>query len=158
MTRRWQPPDPIGLSVIDLLCCAFVAVYVLNLQLADTRGGDADGGRRRGHARAIIADLDAKLSPPPRVGVRLTLGPQEAWSTRQGENPKVTWSVLPYSTRAFVAGNVPVGSGVDVFLLEFPTNDLAVKVMLSFGSGQGPVANLDKGNFFRAHVALPNSP
>src|SRR3954466_6258389 len=104
MIQRWQPPDPIGLSVIDLLCCAFVAVYVLNLQLEESRGNPLDRVTRHGHARAIIADLDSGISAPPPIGVRLTLGTEKAWSTRQEENSKITWGVSPYSTKAFFGG------------------------------------------------------
>jgi hypothetical protein len=158
MIRRWQPPDPIGLSVIDLLCCAFVAVYVLNLQLVETSKGEADRGTHHGHAHAITADLEANLSAPPPIGIRLTLGAQEAWSTRPEENIKVTWSVSPRTTRAFLAGSIPSGSGIDVFLLEPPGGNEVVRVMLSFGGGRRFEVKLGESNYFRGHASLPEGP
>jgi len=157
MKQRWQPPDPIGLSVIDLLCCAFIAVYVLNLQLADA--GDASSqSRRLGRARAVTADLEAKISPPPALGVRLMLGDREAWSTRQDENSMVVWAISPYSTRAFLRGPIPAGSCVDVFLLEAPADRKPVKVSVSPNAGIQSVVELSESAYFRAHLPLPSVP
>ena len=154
MSSASKNADPIGLSAIDLLCCAFVAIFILNTQLDDTPGESSPDRAQATPVQAVYVDLDARLPRPPALGVRLNLGGNLMASTDPAPPAEVSWVTMPYKVVAFVRREVPPGSLVEVFALDAP-DDGSIRVRVSGAAGQGQEGELRFSEFYRARFSWP---
>jgi hypothetical protein len=154
--HREEPPDAIGLSAIDLISCAFIAVLLLNLML--------DEGEHPSETKKALSIIRFELPQsviPGRIGVRVSVK-GHLYSSWEGVSPaSIRWLESPGSTVVAVESEAVKGAIWEICLLDSPPTDAKsneitnlVKLRIRSTQGRSNTVDLKAEKLYRARISL----
>lgn len=153
MRRRRAPTEVIGLSFLDMICCAFGGVLVLYL-LAHR----VEGKSNPVPVAALVVEASVESNWPFGIGMKFRWDGVEyaCWDEcRDAAGGRVQWIRSPGSIAAVLRGKAAAPAEVQVALINGQALLERDCVAVAVQRGSRTTVSLRREDGFRARVALP---